>query len=76
MDRAAALLLANHLRDIHHELQECILSKRKWKTSEILKPDPEGNLEKIVVVDKLEPLESLALTLERIAATIPEPARQ
>lgn len=69
MDRAAALLLANHLRDIRRDLEEYILSgDQEWKTSEILKPDAEGNLEKVTIIDKLEPLESLAQVLDRIAA--------
>ena len=75
MDRAAALLLANHLRDIRRDLEETILSAQEWKTSEILKPDAEGNLEKVTIIDKLEPLESLAQILDRIAAgaSLPPP---
>lgn len=71
MDRAAALLLANHIRDIRRDLEEQVFSKAKWHTSEILKPDAEGNLEKITVVDKLEPLESLAAVLDLISRTQP-----
>lgn len=74
MTRAEALLLANHIRDIQRELEEMVLSHQPWEISEIPKADGAGLLTPVPVVHKLVPLESLALTLERIAGLPPLPA--
>ena len=51
-------LLANHLRDIHHSIQEQVRTKRKWEWIET----PQG-----AMVAELMPLLSIIMLLERFA---------
>lgn len=51
-------LIANHLRDCHHQLQEQMRTKRRWEFVET----PQGGM-----AVSLMPLLSIVLLLERLA---------
>ena len=76
LEQALMLTIANHLRDIHNQLNSIILEAKShrptWKITRIktLERDPitgEDTEKEIEVVDKLSPLTSLFITLEKAA---------
>ena len=76
LEQALMLTIANHLRDIHNQLNSTILEAKShrptWKITRIktLERDPltGQDVEKeIEIVDKLSPLTSLFMTLEKSA---------
>ena len=57
--RTSLLLLANHLRDIRHTLEQQMQAKHKWEFLET----PQGRM-----ATELMPLLSIILLLEKLAA--------
>lgn len=82
LEQALLLTIANHLRDIHNQLNSTILEaeyhRPKWKVTNhtIRETDPSTGLtteRNVEIVDKLSPLIALFTTLEKAAGQLTDP---
>lgn len=80
LEQATLLVIANHLRDIHNQLNSTILEAKShrpvWKITKIetIEKDPltGEDIKKLVeIVDKLSSLTALYMTLEKAAQQPP-----
>lgn len=75
LEQATLLIIANHLRDIHNQLNSTILEARShrpiWKVTKkkVKYTNLDGQIveEEVEIVDKLSPLMGLFSTLEKAA---------
>lgn len=75
MEQATLLIIANHLRDIHNQLNSTILEAKShrpiWRVTKVktreISPDGQPLEREVEIVDKLAPLVALFTTLEKVA---------